>query len=155
MVFPSLILVGMMRRIYAHQYYHCTVSSTVDEVQSIQKDILLLQDPCVELHLLRSCLSVCKVNCLRRCVPTKYLINEMLSFDVNICFTLSELLNIQLEILHGDKSLFLGGICLREANRVAPAAFTATYNMKDIFNCDKITGEVKLWQYKAKMIFAS
>ena len=109
-----------------------TVPSTVKNIQSVQEDILLLQDPQVELHLFRSCLSVCKVNHLLRCVPPKLLINEMETFDANTRFTFSELLGGSIPDFAWRQASLpfrLGGIGLREANKVALAAFIASCNM--------------------------
>ena len=50
-------------------YMASKVADVVEKVGCLQEKLLLLEDPQVELHLLRSCLSVCKVNHLLQTVP--------------------------------------------------------------------------------------
>ena len=80
----------------------------------------------MEIHLLRSCLSICKINHLLCTVPC-YLISDALQhFDTSLRSTLSSILRSSIHDInwHQATLLFsLGGYGLREAVPTAPIAF--------------------------------
>ena len=102
----------------------------IDKVKGLQTLILELDDPQVELHLLRSCLNVCKINHLLRTVPSEIILNQLGKFDENVRSTLAA------GIIHSPipddawsqavLSFSYGGLGLGEATKIAPAAFTAS-----------------------------
>ena len=57
------------------------VGSVVDRVSVLQERLRDLDDPQVELHLLRSCLGVCKLNHLLRTIPPGSVDSELQRFD--------------------------------------------------------------------------
>lgn len=109
-----------------------TVLHQVQQIGLLQSSITELNDPQIELHLLRSCLSVCKVNHLLRTVPLSDMSDPLLIFDVNLRATLSK-------IIHGSVPgpswtqatlpLRLGGLGLREASPSAHLAFKASCSL--------------------------
>ena len=48
----------------------------IDKVKDLQTLILEIDDPQVELHLLQSCLNVCKINHLLRTIPSEIILNH-------------------------------------------------------------------------------
>ena len=65
-------------------FFHEFLSSRLDKVATIQDKLALLDDPQVELHLLRSCLSSCKIIHLLRIVPLSVLKPYLCQFDQNL-----------------------------------------------------------------------
>ena len=53
------------------------INSTVAEVAELQDKIVALGDPQVELHLLRSCAGVCKINHLLCSVDPDLMVNGL------------------------------------------------------------------------------
>ena len=66
------------------QFYDAFLSVQFDKIVAIQDKLVDLEDPQVELHLLRSCLSVCKVTYLLRCVPSSSLGSFPSHFDLSL-----------------------------------------------------------------------
>ena len=66
------------------QFFDSFLSTKLDKTSSIQEKLAELEDPQVELHLLRSCLSVCKITHILHCVPSSSL-GCFLFFDSNLC----------------------------------------------------------------------
>ena len=64
------------------QFYNAFLSVQFDKIVAIQDKLVDLEDPQVELHLFRSCLSVCKVTHLLRCVPSSSLGSFPSHFDL-------------------------------------------------------------------------
>jgi len=65
---------GLESPVWSHtSFFDSLLSTHLDKILAVQDKLTLLEDPQVELHLLRSCLSVCKVTHILRCVPTSSL----------------------------------------------------------------------------------
>ena len=90
-----------------------------------------IEDPQVELHLLRSCLSVCKVTHLLRCVPSSSLGSFPSRFVLRLrecprkilCCGISDSSWTQTTLL-----LRLGGLGVRESECSAAPAFVGSWN---------------------------
>ena len=70
--------------------FHQSAESSVSKIQSLQSNIL---NPQVELHLLRSCLGVCKLNHLLHTIPNNLIPNELSTFDQRLRSSLTDILN--------------------------------------------------------------
>ena len=115
-------------------YISSTVQSLVDSVNDLHLDISLLQDPQAELHLLRSCASVCKLNHILRTVPYDLITSQLSSFDTNLRSTLSHILHSQIpdtSWIQATLPFRVGGLGLRESCDIAKAAFIASCNMSN------------------------
>ena len=102
------------------------VGSVVDRVSILQTRLGDLEDPQVELLLLRSCLGVCKLNYLLRTIPPGSMDSELLRCDDNLRRSLSSICNASISDqswLQATLPCSLGGLGLREASRASPAAF--------------------------------
>ena len=71
------------------QFYDAFLSVQFDKIAAIQDKLVDLGGPQVELHLLRSCLSVCKVTHLLCCVPSSSLGSFPSHFDLRLRVCLS------------------------------------------------------------------
>ena len=103
------------------------MGSVVDRVSVLQARLRDLEDPLVELLLLRSCLGVCKLNHLLRTIPPGSVGSELLLFDDNLRCCLSSICHASISDqawLQATLPCSLsGGLGLREAVRASSAAF--------------------------------
>ena len=102
------------------------VGSVVDRVSALQERLRDLGDPQVELHLLRSCLGVCKLSHLLRTIPPGCVDSELLRFDDNLRCSLSSICNAFISDqswLQATLPCSLGGLGLCGAHRASSAAF--------------------------------
>lgn len=112
-------------------YMSSCVSELVGKVESIQAKILELEDPQVELHLLRSCAGICKINHVLRTVPSNAMQVPLQRFDTSLRAALSKASHSPISDLSWKQAVLpfrLGGIGLREAGNTAPIAFMASCN---------------------------
>ena len=111
---------------------HFTVKALnvlIDKVKGLQTLILELDDPQVELHLLRSCFNVCKINHLLRTVPSEIILNKLGKFDENVRSTLAGIIHSPIPDDAWSQAVLsfsYRGLGLREATKTVPAAFTAS-----------------------------
>ena len=75
----------------SEEFLQQNVNKTVDDALDIQLKILEMEDPQVELHLLRSCLRICKINHLLRTVPKDVIYDQLLKFDIGLRSTFYKL----------------------------------------------------------------
>ena len=102
------------------------VGSVVDRVSVLQERLRDLDDPQVELHLLRSCLGVCKLNHLLQTIPPGSVDSELQRFDDNLRRSLSSICNASISDqswLQATLPSSFGGLGLRGALRASLAAF--------------------------------
>ena len=88
------------------------------------------------MHLLRSCLSLCKINHLVRTVPKSLVTDELLLFDEGLRSALSDILKTSISDLAWKQAVLplrLGGLGLREASSTA-AAYTASVNVSRVIS---------------------
>ena len=101
------------------------VGSVVDRVSVLQERLRNLDDPQVELHLLRSCLGVCKLNHLLRTIPPGSVDSELQRFDDNLRRSLSSICNASISDqswLQATLPSSFGGLGLRGALHASLAA---------------------------------
>ena len=106
-----------------------------DKIVAIQDKLVDLEDPQVELHLIRSCLSVCKVTHLLRCVPSSSLGSFPSHFDLELRECLSRILCCGISDSSWTQATLpfrLGGLGLHESERSAAPAFVGSCNSSHI-----------------------
>ena len=102
------------------------VDSIIERVSVLQGRLRDLDNPQVELHLLRSCLGVCKLNHLLHTVSPDSILPQLQLFDSNLRHSLSCICNSSVSDQAWHQAtlpLSLGGLGLCEASCVSPAAF--------------------------------
>ena len=112
-------------------FFDQSFAKRVDKVLSCQDRLSDLEDPQVELHLLRSCLSLCKINHLIRTVPPERVTEQLSRFDHGLRRCLEKIFNSSLSDpcwKQATLPVSLGGLGLREASRTAPAVFIGSCN---------------------------
>ena len=117
------------------QFYDAFLSVQFDKIVAMQDKLVDLEDPQVELHLLRSCLSVCKVTHLLRCVPSSSLGSFPSHFDLRLRECLSRILCCRISDSSWTQATLpfrLGGLGLRESERSAAPAFVESCNSSHI-----------------------
>ena len=118
--------------VYGPDSYVCEfVSQRVDRILNWQDRLSALEDPQVELHLLRSCLSLCKLNHIIRTVPGCRIDEVLLRFDRGLHHSLESLSSSSISDLPWRQATLptrLGGLGLREAHRSSSAAFVGSCN---------------------------
>ena len=108
-----------------------SVGRRVDKVLNCQDHLMDLEDPQVEMHLLRSCLGVCKLNHILRTVPTYWIDQELVRFDSGVRHSLEVLSHSSISDNAWKQATLPirhGGLGLRESIRTAPAAFIGSCN---------------------------
>ena len=117
------------------QFYDAFLSVQFDKIVAIQDKLVDLEDPQVELHLLKSCLSVCKVTHLLCCVPSSSLGSFPSHFDLRLRECLSRILCCEISDSSWTQATLpfrLGGLGLRESGRSAAPAFVGSCNSAHI-----------------------
>ena len=90
------------------------------------------------MHLLRSCLSLCKINHLLRTVPSDKIPPQLQQFDINMQKTLKRIINCSISESSWHQATLpirLGGLGLREACRSSPAAYLSSCNLTRKLSC--------------------
>ena len=112
-------------------FFRSSISKRVDKVLESQTLLSNLEDPQVELHLLRSCQSICKINHLLRTVTPALLTDQLRRFDVGLRRSLEIICRSSITDtawLQATLPVRLGGLGLREAVKSAPAAYVGSCN---------------------------
>ena len=65
----------------SEDFYNSYFASKVDRTSHLHSLLSSLEDPQCELHLLRSCLSICKISHLLRTVPPDKVVHQLHAFD--------------------------------------------------------------------------
>ena len=110
-------------------FFDSFVATQVNKMLELQSYLGDLEDPQVDLHLLRSCLSTCKIGHLLRTIPLAVADEQLQCFDVGLRSILSQILRCSISDkswLQATLPLRLGGLCLRESQCVSPVAFFAS-----------------------------
>ena len=68
----------------SEKFFQACFSKKIKKIWECQETLPSLEKPQVELHLLRSCLSLCKINHLLRTVPPDKAPSQLHEFDVNL-----------------------------------------------------------------------
>ena len=102
----------------SNDFFKNCFSKRIDKIWECQQNLQSLENPQVELHLLISCLSLCKINHLLRTVPHDKATSQLRRFDVNLRKSLEEIPNCSLSENSWKQATLpirLGGLGLREA----------------------------------------
>ena len=97
----------------------------------MQSHLLDIDDPQVDLHLLRSCLSLCKLNYLLRTVPPDAILESCSLFDNGLCNSLESILHSSFNDaswLQATLPISMGGLGLSLASTSAPVAYVGSLN---------------------------
>ena len=97
----------------------------------MQSHLSDIDDPQIELHLLRSCLSLCKINYLLRTIPPDLITTSYNLFDCGLHQSLESIIHSSLvdtSMLQASLPISLGGLGLRRASSSAPAAYIGSLN---------------------------
>ena len=78
----------------------------MDKILDWQDRLTALEDPQVELHLLRSCLSLCKLNHIIRTVPGFKRNDVLMQFDSGLHHSLEALSSSSVSDLAWNRQLF-------------------------------------------------
>ncbi|XP_062512057.1 uncharacterized protein LOC134187899 [Corticium candelabrum] len=112
-------------------FFNTSLSTRIDKIWESQQRLQDIEDPQVELLLLRSCLSLCKLNHILRTVPPDKVLGQLQSFDINLRKTLESIVDCSLSESSWQQATLpirLGGLGLREASRCHPAAYLSSCN---------------------------
>ena len=115
----------------SNDFFHNGFSKRIDNIWECQQNLQSYGNPQVELHLLRSCFSLCKINHLFRTVPPDKATSQLRRFDVSLRMILKTIANCSLSENSWKQATLpirLGGLGLREACRSAPASYLASCN---------------------------
>ena len=115
----------------SEQYYNAVFQKHINTVTKAQNHLIDIDNPQIEFHLLRTCLSLPKINHLLRTVPPgkatqkRYLFDQCLrrSLDILSHSSLSDEAWCQASL-----PITLGGLGLREAQSVSSLAFIGSCN---------------------------
>ena len=113
------------------RFFDTFLAKRIDKVRCLQDLLPDLKDPQIELHLLRSCMGVCKINHLLRTVPSNRVEKQLVRFDYNIrsCLETISLSSISdVSWAQATLPIRLGGLGLRSAERSSTAAFIGSCN---------------------------
>ena len=105
------------------------VSAIIHKSSPLQQLVGGLEDPQVEVHLLRSCLSTCKVSYILQTVPRGDVDIYLKQFDSNLRSNVSRILRCPISDsawLQATLPLRLGGLCLRKSLRTSSSAYYAS-----------------------------
>lgn len=107
------------------------VNDVINKAVEMQDKILDLDDPQVEMHLLRSCLGACKVNHLLRTVPKCNLTDQIHHFDKSLRSSLGRIIHSTIPDASWEQASLpfrLGGLSIRKTMDSADAAYVASCN---------------------------
>ncbi|XP_062503718.1 uncharacterized protein LOC134180557 [Corticium candelabrum] len=130
------------------------VSQRVDKILDWQDRLTALEDPQVELHLLRSCLSLCKLNHIIRTVPGFKINDVLMQFDSGLHHSLEALSSSSISDLAWKQATLpvcLGGLGLHEASRSSSAAFVGSCNSSRQLSL-RLLNDSAFMPYMKKMI---
>ena len=115
----------------SEEYYCGHIAKRVDKVLQCQEKLLDMDDPQIQLLLLRSCLSSCKIDNLLRTVPPNKGIQQLAKFDSNLRVCLDAIIRCStsdMSWLQASLPVRQGGLGLREAVRMSSSAFIGNCN---------------------------
>ena len=107
------------------EYFDVFAAALFDKVKHLQDLLPELEDPQVELQLLRQCLSSCKVVHMLRTV-SPHMLHNIALFDEQLHNSLSRVVRTSLSDLTWQQAtlpLWMGGLGIRQASNMSHAAF--------------------------------
>ena len=143
------------------QYYEDFTAALFNKVKNLQDLLPDLEDPQVELQLLRHCLSCCKVIHVLRTVPPHKLHNLSL-FDDQLRNSLSRVVRTSLSDISWQQAtlpLRLGGLGIRQASDICYAAYLGSCSANRDLVCQLLgldfdTGFVLVGEVLAQQSFS-
>jgi hypothetical protein len=115
----------------APEFSRGLLQKKVEAVRTLQQRILLLEDSQMELCLLRSCASSCKISNMLRCCDPRDFLNLLESFDQSLLTTLENILAYPLSPSACKQVVLpvsLGGLGLTSSSATCFAAFLGSIN---------------------------
>ena len=113
---------------------------------SCQEHLLDIKDPQVELHLLHSCLGLCKINHILRTVPSHRIHQELYKFDIGLRLEqISHSFISDCSWRQATLPTRLGGLGLREALPTSDAAFIGSCNSTRQLTCQLLANSSALF----------
>ena len=113
----------------SRSFFNSHVSLIIDKTAITQDLLTDLDDPQVELHLLRSCLGSCKLNHILRTVPSDLISCHLTRFDDNLRSTFGDVAHCAISDQAWSQATLpfrLGGLGIPQASTSAAAAFYAS-----------------------------
>jgi len=114
------------------EFFESFPGKRVDKVLASQAHLADLDDPQVELHLLRSCLGLCKVVSLLRTTPPGSIDHQLQRFDDGLRSSFSKIMRTSVSEKAWQQAALpvrVGGLGLRSAVRSHAAAFLGSCNL--------------------------
>ena len=120
--------------IFSSKYFlEASMYIKVEKVHALQTCLDALQ---VELHLLCSCLSVCKINHILRTTASGSCSEALKRFHLGLQHTFESITLVSLDDAPWQQAtltVHLGGLGIREASSSTPAAFLGIHNSTCVF----------------------
>ena len=118
--------------VFGSEECYCShIAKRVDKVLQCQEKLLDMDDPQIQLLLLRSCLSSCKIKNLLRTVPPNKGIQQLAKFDSNLRVCLDAIIRCStsdMSWLQASLPVRQWGLGLRGAVRMPSSAFIDSCN---------------------------
>ena len=112
-------------------FFDRVVGQRVEKVLRLQDHLTDLENPQVALHLLRSCVSICKINHLLRTVPLEFASEQWTHFDNGLRLSLGRITHTSVPDqawVQATLPCRMGGLGLRESRATQKAAFLGSCN---------------------------
>ena len=112
-------------------FFDRVVGQRVEKVLRLQDRLTDLENPKVALHLLRSCVSICKINHLLRTVPLEFASEQWTRFDNGLRLSLGRITHTSVPEqawVQATLPCRIGGLGLRESRATQKAAFLGSCN---------------------------
>ena len=116
----------------SHEFFDNFFKSRIDIVLDAQDRLLYVDNPQIALHLLRSCLSLSKINHLLRTVPSGSADSQLWRFDCGLRQALGNITQPSISDaawLQASLPIRFGSLGLREARISSSAAFLGSCHM--------------------------
>ena len=114
----------------------------MEKVLRLQDHLTDLDNPQVALHLLRSCVSICKINHLLRMVPPEFASEQWIRFDNGLRLSLGRITHTSAPDrawTHATLPCRIGGLGLRGSRTTQKAAFLGSCNFSKPL-CHRLLG---------------
>ena len=103
----------------SEDFFNTSLSTRINKIWESQQRLQHMENPQVELLLLRSCLSLWKLNHILRTVPPDRVLGQLQPFDINLWNTLESIIDCSLSESSWQQAtlpIHLGGLGLRKAS---------------------------------------
>ena len=123
-------------------FFDVAVRQRVEKVLRLQDQLTDLDNPQVALHLLRGCVSICKINHLLRTVPPEFASEQWTRFDNGLRLSLGRITHTSVPDRAWTQATLpcrMGGLGLRESRTTQKAAFLGSCNFSKPL-CHRLLG---------------